>query len=124
MYTKLPWTSWLATKLPAELVCPITQTCIQDPILTVQGNVYEHAAITLWLQTHDTDSLINASLKAPTLIPCNRIKSEIEAFKAEVRRLGAEAAAQPSYVNMLAATPSKLSLAKPALSTAQPQAAA
>ena len=70
-----------SNKLPVELVCPITQTCMQDPILTVQGNVYEHATITLWLQTHDTDSLINASLKAPTLIPCNRIKSEIEALR-------------------------------------------
>ena len=39
---------------PVELVCPITQTLMHDPVLTVQGNVYERAAITEWLQTHTT----------------------------------------------------------------------
>ena len=39
---------------PIELICPITQTLIYDPVLTVQGNVYERAAITEWLQTHTT----------------------------------------------------------------------
>jgi len=39
---------------PIELICPITQTLIHDPVLTVQGNVYERAAITEWLQTHTT----------------------------------------------------------------------
>lgn len=33
-------------EFPVELVCPITQTLLQDPVLTVQGNVYERAAIT------------------------------------------------------------------------------
>lgn len=31
-------------KFPVELVCPITQTLMQDPVLTVQGNVYERAS--------------------------------------------------------------------------------
>ncbi|KAL0025586.1 hypothetical protein WJX79_004293 [Trebouxia sp. C0005] len=79
---------------PIELICPITQTLIYDPVLTVQGNVYERAAITEWLQTHTTDPLTNAHLTVLTLIPCNPIKSEIEAFKAEVRKLGPEAAAR------------------------------
>jgi SUMO ligase MMS21 Smc5/6 complex component len=39
---------------PIELICPITHTLIYDPVLTVQGNVYERAAITEWLQTHTT----------------------------------------------------------------------
>lgn len=39
---------------PIELICPITQTLMHDPVLTVQGNVYERAAITEWLQTHTT----------------------------------------------------------------------
>lgn len=40
------------------------------------------------------DPLTNAHLTALTLIPCNFIKSEIEAFKEEVRKLGPEAAAR------------------------------
>ncbi|DBA70091.1 TPA: hypothetical protein ACH3X2_012254 [Trebouxia sp. C0005] len=79
---------------PIELICPITQTLIYDPVLTVQGNVYERAAITEWLQTHTTDPLTDAHLTVLTLIPCKVIKSEIEAFKAEVRKLGPEAAAR------------------------------
>jgi len=37
---------------PVELVCPITQTLMQVPVLTDQGNVYERAAIKKWLQMH------------------------------------------------------------------------
>lgn len=79
---------------PVEFICPITQTLMHDPVLTVQGNVYERAAITEWLQSHTTDPLTNAHLTALTLIPCNPIKSEIEEFKAEVCKLGPEAAAR------------------------------
>lgn len=79
---------------PVEFVCPITQTLMQDPVLTVQGNVYERAAITEWLQSHTRDPLTNSPLTALTLVPCNPIKSEIEAFRAAVRKLGPEAAAQ------------------------------
>lgn len=79
---------------PVELICPITQTLMQDPVLTVQGNVYERAAITEWLQAHSTDPLTNAPLTALTLIPCNPIKSEIAAFTAAVRKCGPEAAAK------------------------------
>lgn len=41
-------------EFPVELVCPITQTLMQDPVLAVQGNVYERAAITEWLYVHST----------------------------------------------------------------------
>ena len=40
------------------------------------------------------DPLTNAHLTALTLIPCNPIKSQIEAFKEEVRKLGPAAAAK------------------------------
>lgn len=78
---------------PTEFLCPITQTLMQDPVLTVQGNVYERTAITAWLQIHATDPVTNIHLNACMLIPCNPIKSEIEAFRAAVQQLGPEAAA-------------------------------
>ncbi len=55
---------------PVEWVCPITQTLMQEPALTLQGNVYERAATTEWLQLHDTDPLTNNHLTEFTLIPC------------------------------------------------------
>ena len=79
---------------PVELICPITQTLMHDPVLTVQGNVYERAAITEWLQSHATDPVTNAPLTALTLIPCNPIKAEVEAFKAALTKLSPVAAAK------------------------------
>ena len=110
---------------PVEFVCPITQTLMQDPVLTIQGNVYEHAAITEWLQSHTTDPLTNNHLTAFTLIPCNPIKSEIEEFRAAVRRLGPEAAArlpmpqQPQPVLLSDPMPAS----KPTTETAAPSSA-
>ncbi len=43
------------------------------------------------------DPLTNAHLTALTLIPCNPIKSEIEAFKAEVRKLGARSSSKVAH---------------------------
>ncbi len=56
-------------EFPVELVCPITQTLMQDPVLTVQGNVYERAAITEWLQVH---SIGGYSAKYHTALTTNQ----------------------------------------------------
>ena len=121
---KLLWTLRLATTFQWRSSAQSLRHSCENPVLTVQGNVYEHAAITVWLQTHDTDPLTNASLKGPTLIPCNPIKPEI---KAEVRRLGPKAAAQlPSESVSICELPppADSNVAIPGPSTAQPQAAA
>lgn len=81
-------------EFPVELVCPITQVLMHDPVLTVQGNVYECIATTGWLQSHNTDPLTNNPLTQHTLFPCTPSKQEIDAFVAALRKLGPEAAAQ------------------------------
>ena len=54
---------------PKELICPITQELFRDPVSTMDGQVYERAAIELWLSDHDTSPLTGVVLASKALIP-------------------------------------------------------
>lgn len=47
-----------------SLTCPILHTKIEDPALTIYGNVYERSAIAQWFSQHDTDPVTN--MRVPT----------------------------------------------------------
>ena len=39
---------------PEELLCPILQSLMTDPVITEDGFTYERSAIEHWLKDHDT----------------------------------------------------------------------
>jgi hypothetical protein len=54
---------------PSELVCPITNEIMKDPVFTEDGQTYERAAIERWLATHDTAPLTGEKLAGRNLTP-------------------------------------------------------
>lgn len=57
------------TELLAMLLCPITQSPMDDPVLATDGNIYERTAIEKWLQTNQKSPLTRAPMNASELIP-------------------------------------------------------
>ena len=54
---------------PPDLVCPITNEIMKDPVVTEDGLTYERAAIERWLATHDTAPLTGQKLASRKLTP-------------------------------------------------------
>lgn len=67
---------------PTELLCPITMMLMVDPVVCCDGHTYERAAITTWLDTHDTSPLTNQVLDTMTLLPNRALQAVIERWKA------------------------------------------
>ena len=60
--------------------CPITQEVMRDPVLCeADGQTYERAAITAWLQQHGTSFVSGAPAQTSNLIPNYTLRSIIEA---------------------------------------------
>jgi len=70
---------------PEYMLGPITRAVMRDPVCTVAGNTYERAAITKWLEEHETDPLTNAQLSNKLLIPNNVLRSQICEWRAGSR---------------------------------------
>jgi hypothetical protein len=54
---------------PIELMCPITNEIMYDPVVTEDGQTYERAAIERWLSMHDTSPLTGKKLAHSNLTP-------------------------------------------------------
>ena len=52
-----------------DLICPITQELMKDPVVTSDGQTYERNAIQRWLQWHITSPITNNPLKNKELTP-------------------------------------------------------
>ena len=66
--------------MPDEYICPITAEIMTDPVSTLDGFIYERAAITEWLRTKDTSPKTGAKLESKALIPNHTLRSVIRAF--------------------------------------------
>jgi hypothetical protein len=59
-------------------LCPITHMPMQDPVVDPEGNTYERAAITRWLQTHATSPVTRAPLIVHQLVPNRALRTVID----------------------------------------------
>ncbi len=70
-----------------NIICPITQEVMQDPVIASDGTTYERKAIEDWLANHDTSPLTGKPLANKELTPNyalkNCIKDLIEQQNAE-----------------------------------------
>lgn len=60
---------------PPELFCPITHSLLMDPVSTLDGTVYERAAIERWLSDHGTSPLTGEALPSKVLIPQHALRA-------------------------------------------------
>ena len=79
------------SKLPEEVVCPITQGIMSDPVAAADGFTYERAAITDWLEQKDTSPVTGAVLANKTLTPNSAVKKITEWFVMTCEQAGADA---------------------------------
>ena len=66
--------------VPDEYICPITSEIMTDPVSTLDGFIYERAAITEWLRTKDTSPKTGATLESKALIPIHSLRSVTRRF--------------------------------------------
>jgi len=70
---------------PADFLCPITLELMIDPVVASDGHSYERAAITQWLEHHDTSPKTNETLKCKLLIANLTLKSMILEYRRKTR---------------------------------------
>ena len=66
--------------VPDEYICPITAEIMTDPVSTLDGFIYERAAITEWLRTKDTSPKTGAKLESKALFPIHSLRNMIRSF--------------------------------------------
>ena len=64
-----------------ELKCPITQTIMNEPVITPYGTTYEKTAIIDWIKKNKTDFKTNKFLNEDMLIPNYILKVAIKNYK-------------------------------------------
>ena len=70
-----------APEPPADLVCPISQELMTDPVFTADGSTYDRPHIAKWLRTHTTDPVTNASLQSKRLTPNRSMRSMVAEWR-------------------------------------------
>eukprot|EP01047_Picozoa_sp_COSAG01_P073763 COSAG01_NODE_12119_length_1798_cov_2.046498_2_plen_222_part_00 len=63
--------------LPAAFYCPITQEVMQDPVVALDGQSYEYAAIITWFEANQISPVTKATLRAKTLVRNFALRSTI-----------------------------------------------
>ena len=66
----------IAERLQPDLLCPITQMVMVDPVVCCDGNSYERSAIASWLKDHDSSPLTGERLDG-VLLPNTRLRAVI-----------------------------------------------
>lgn len=65
---------------PEDLLCPITLSLFQDPVVCEDGFTYERRAIVDWVQHRGTSPMTNLRL-SQTFLPNHNVKSRASAWK-------------------------------------------
>ena len=74
--------------MPEEIVCPITQEIMIDPVVAADGHTYERNAIASWLEKNNTSPLNGDELPHTNLTPNRAVRSMVQRFVEDCRRLG------------------------------------
>jgi hypothetical protein len=71
---------------PAPFVCPISQACMDDPVMSRTGTSYDRTSIEEWLDRNGTDPFTRAPMAAGHLVPNRALKDAIEYYKTHEMR--------------------------------------
>jgi len=68
-------------EIPAEFLCPLTRSLLEDPVATLDGNIFERKAIEEWFRSGNTSSPITDEILQTTeVIPMPLLKNAIKRF--------------------------------------------
>ncbi|MCO5549314.1 hypothetical protein L7F22_002782 [Adiantum nelumboides] len=73
-----PSSSGMTPIIPSFFFCPILQEIMESPHIAADGFTYEHDAIKVWLQEHDTSPMTNLTLNHKNLTPNHTLRSAIK----------------------------------------------
>merc|ERR1719221_1540520 len=65
---------------PASFYCPISQQCMHDPVVLVDGHTYERRHIERWLQEHTTSPVSGLQLPRLDIIPNHASRNAIDEY--------------------------------------------
>lgn len=66
--------------IPKEFICCITQSVMNDPVKTVDGQTYDRVAILKWFEQHSTSPLTGLVLASKQLVPNIELKEQIQEY--------------------------------------------
>lgn len=66
---------------PEDLVCPLTQELLKDPVVLEDGVTYERKAITDWLTRSNISPMTNNTLSSKAMVPNRALRAVIEKWK-------------------------------------------
>ena len=66
---------------PEELLCPILQCLMTDPVITEDGFTYERSAIEHWLKDHDTSPKTGKKLRNKNTIPNHIVRAQLQTYR-------------------------------------------
>jgi len=66
--------------IPREFICCITQSIMNDPVKTVDGQTYDRVAILKWFAQHSTSPLTGLVLPSKQLVSNIELKEQIEEY--------------------------------------------
>ena len=67
-----------------DLMCPITQELLEDPVVTCDGHTYSRAAIEKWLLTNDMSPVSGETLENKTTTPSIFIRKRVQDYKSKL----------------------------------------
>ena len=73
-------------KVYQTMMCPISQTLMNDPVVTPYGISYERNSIEEWLKNHDTDPMTHQHLTKDMLVTNYTLKSIIKDYKEKISK--------------------------------------
>jgi hypothetical protein len=74
----------LREQLSRDLMCPITQMEMRDPVVAADGHSYEREAIENWMREHQKSPMSGEALDHAMLLPNTRLKAIIRAIHTEL----------------------------------------
>merc|ERR1712070_859301 len=83
--------------LSRELLCPLSNTLMSDPVLCAgDGHTYERAVVTRWFETHDSSPITGEMLTSKQLIPNNTIRNLISEYLKSEQGMSAQGVWDPN----------------------------
>ena len=66
---------------PDELICPITQEVMEDPVVAADGHTYERAAIARWMVKRMTSPKTGEDLESPIVFPNHSVRRMVREWQ-------------------------------------------
>lgn len=67
-------------EIPSDIICPVTQEIMVDPVVAMDGHSYERSAIEQWLTKKKTSPQTNEDMGSNLVVPNHNLRKRIMEF--------------------------------------------